>query len=119
MIAPSLPELVARAAEHPFLGAHVALGENEHAGQAIARYGDLCISSAYEPIFDVGTHSFPQTLSASPESAERFGDELGVQALTLIQGVTIADNFDRRRGCVASSEEQGVIGDCCLKRGPS
>ncbi|AQG97852.1 MULTISPECIES: EAL domain-containing protein [Caballeronia] len=93
MISPSLPELVARAAKHPFLGAHVVLGENEHAGQAVAHYRDLCISSAYEPIFDVGTHSFPQTLSASPESAERFGDELGVQALTLIQGDAPRDPF--------------------------
>src|SRR5690349_9150727 len=93
MIAPSLPELVARAARHPFLGAHIVLGESEHAGQAIAHYGDLCISSAYEPIFDVGTHSFPQTLSASPESAERFGDELGVQAMTLIQGDAPRDPF--------------------------
>src|SRR4051812_29317403 len=86
MIPPSLSQLVARAAEHPFLGAYIALGEGGHAQQAIARYGEITVASAYEPIFDVGTHSFPQTLSASPESAERFGDELGLQALTLIEG---------------------------------
>jgi EAL domain-containing protein (putative c-di-GMP-specific phosphodiesterase class I) len=93
MIAPSLPELVAKAAEHPFLGAHIALGDGEHAGTAVARYKDVAISSAYEPIFDVGTHSFPQTLSASPESAERFGDELGVQALTLLGNGNAFDAF--------------------------
>ncbi|MDR5736519.1 MULTISPECIES: EAL domain-containing protein [unclassified Caballeronia] len=95
MIAPSLPELVARAAEHPFLGAHIVLGEGEHARQAIAHYGEVTVASAYEPIFDVGTHSFPQTLSASPESAERFGDELGMQALTLIEGDVPHDPFAR------------------------
>lgn len=85
MLSPSLPELVARAREHPFWGAH----ERE----AIARYGETTITSAYEPIFDVGTHSFPQVLSASPESAERFGDELGAQAITLIEGNAPNDPF--------------------------
>jgi len=93
MIPPSLSQLVARAAEHPFLGAYIALGEGGHAQQAIARYGEITVASAYEPIFDVGTHSFPQTLSASPESAERFGDELGLQALTLIEGDVPHDPF--------------------------
>jgi EAL domain-containing protein (putative c-di-GMP-specific phosphodiesterase class I) len=93
MISPSLPELVARAAEHPFLGAHIVLAGDGQARQAIARYGELTVASAYEPIFDVGTHSFPQTLSASAESAQRFGDELGLQALTLIQGDMPRDPF--------------------------
>ncbi|GAB5100888.1 EAL domain-containing protein [Caballeronia sp. LP006] len=93
MITPSVTELVNRAKAHPFLGAHIVLGEGEHAGQAVANYGELRIASAYEPIFDVGTHSFPQVLSASPESAERFGDELGVQAQTLIEGDTPHDPF--------------------------
>jgi EAL domain-containing protein (putative c-di-GMP-specific phosphodiesterase class I) len=101
MISPSLPELVARAKAHPFLGAHIALGDGGH---AIARYRDITLSSAYEPIFDVGTHSFPQVLSASPESAEQFGDELGVQAMTLIDGDVPHDPFshmDDDRGLVA------------------
>jgi EAL domain-containing protein (putative c-di-GMP-specific phosphodiesterase class I) len=93
MLSPSLPELVAHAREHPFLGAHIALGEGAHEREAIARYQDMTIASAYEPIFDVGTHSFPQVLSASPESAERFGDELGVQAITLIEGEAPSDPF--------------------------
>jgi EAL domain-containing protein (putative c-di-GMP-specific phosphodiesterase class I) len=93
MISPSLPELVARAGQHPFLGAHIAEGVGGHAHQAIARYGELTIASAYEPIFDVGTHSFPQVLTASHESAERFGDELGVQAITLIEGDALRDPF--------------------------
>ncbi|WP_277186213.1 EAL domain-containing protein [Caballeronia sp. BR00000012568055] len=93
MISPSLPELVARARQHPFLGAHIVEGSGEHAQQAIARHGAMTIASAYEPIFDVGTHSFPQVLTASPESAERFGDELGVQAITLIEGDAPPDPF--------------------------
>jgi EAL domain-containing protein (putative c-di-GMP-specific phosphodiesterase class I) len=95
MLSPSISELVARAREHPFLGAHIVLGEGAHEQQAIARYQEMTIASAYEPIFDVGTHSFPQVLSASPESAERFGDELGVQALTLIEGIEPHDPFSQ------------------------
>jgi EAL domain-containing protein (putative c-di-GMP-specific phosphodiesterase class I) len=82
MIAPSVAELVAKASEHPFLGAHIFLAKGDHGEVARARYNDIALASAYEPIFDVGTHSFPQTLTASAESAERFGDELGFQALT-------------------------------------
>jgi EAL domain-containing protein (putative c-di-GMP-specific phosphodiesterase class I) len=93
MIAPTVPELVSKAATHPFLGAHIALGDCEHGGVAVAHYHDGTLASAYEPIFDVGTHSFPQTLSASPESAERFGDELGMQALTLVGGGESYDPF--------------------------
>jgi EAL domain-containing protein (putative c-di-GMP-specific phosphodiesterase class I) len=93
MIAPTVSELVSKAAAHPFLGAHIVLGESEHRAAAIARYEGVGLASAYEPIFDVGTHSFPQTLSASPESAERFGDELGVQALTLLADGSSFDLF--------------------------
>jgi EAL domain-containing protein (putative c-di-GMP-specific phosphodiesterase class I) len=93
MIAPTLPDLVSKAAEHPFLGAHIALGDGEHEGTALARFHGVTLGSAYEPIFDVGTHSFPQTLTASPESAERFGDELGVQALTLLTDGPCHDPF--------------------------
>lgn len=110
MISPSLPELVARAKQHPFLGAHIVLGDGEHGDQAIARYGELTIASAYEPIFDVGTHSFPQELSASPESAEHFGDELGLQALTIIEGDVPRDPFGQMQ------DDRELVALDCLSR---
>jgi EAL domain-containing protein (putative c-di-GMP-specific phosphodiesterase class I) len=93
MLAPTVPELVSNAAAHPFLGAHIALDDREQRSLAVANYHGVTLASAYEPIFDVGTHSFPQTLSASPESAERFGDELGMQALTLVSDSASCDPF--------------------------
>jgi EAL domain-containing protein (putative c-di-GMP-specific phosphodiesterase class I) len=93
MIAPTLDQLVAMAADHPFLGAHLAPGMAEHAGSAIAHYGEVSLASCYEPIFDVGTHSFPQTLTVSPGSAERFGDELGFQAVTQLADGASYDPF--------------------------
>jgi len=83
MIAPTIPELVARAAEHPFLGEHLAMGTGARRAQAIARHGSLVMCSAYEPIYDVTVHGLEQSLSSEPTSAARFGDELGFQAITL------------------------------------
>ncbi|PXW23726.1 EAL domain-containing protein [Paraburkholderia caballeronis] len=83
MIPPTIPELVARAAEHPFLGEHLAMGTGARAAQAVARRGGIELCSAYEPIYDVTVHGLEQSLSAEPASAERFGDELGFQAVTL------------------------------------
>ncbi|PLZ03247.1 diguanylate phosphodiesterase [Burkholderia sp. WAC0059] len=80
MIAPTLSELVARAADHPFLGEHLAMGDGE---QAVAQHGDTLLRSGYAPIFDVSVHGLAQSLSPEPASAERFGDELGFQAITL------------------------------------
>jgi EAL domain-containing protein (putative c-di-GMP-specific phosphodiesterase class I) len=93
MITPSVQELVSRTAEHPFPGAHIVIGEGAHAGAAIAHYGELCLASAYEPIFDVTTRGQPQSLTASVESAERFGDELGFQALTVLGDGASFDPF--------------------------
>lgn len=95
MIAPSVAELVAKAAGHPFLGAHVALVAGEHGNVARVNYNEISLASAYEPIFDVGTHSFPQTLTASAESAERFGDELGFQAMTHMADGSSFDLFEQ------------------------
>jgi EAL domain-containing protein (putative c-di-GMP-specific phosphodiesterase class I) len=82
MIPPTIPALVARASDLPFLGEHLALGAGAHDGPAYAHFHDLDIGSAYEPIFDVSMHGIPQALASSPESADRFGDELGFQAVT-------------------------------------
>jgi EAL domain-containing protein (putative c-di-GMP-specific phosphodiesterase class I) len=83
MIAPTIPELVARAADHPFLGEHLAMGTGVHSHQAVARRRDVELLSAYEPIYDISVHSGAQSLTADLASAARFGDELGFQAVTL------------------------------------
>jgi EAL domain-containing protein (putative c-di-GMP-specific phosphodiesterase class I) len=83
MIAPTIPELVARAALHPFLGEHLAMGTGPFEGQAVARRRDVELLSAYEPIYDITVHSGVQSLTADLASASRFGDELGFQAETL------------------------------------
>ncbi|WP_027795744.1 EAL domain-containing protein [Paraburkholderia acidipaludis] len=83
MKALTVPELVARAAEHPFLGEHLAMGTGAHHGQAVARRRGMELLSAYEPIYDISVHSGAQSLVADLASASRFGDELGFQAVTL------------------------------------
>jgi EAL domain-containing protein (putative c-di-GMP-specific phosphodiesterase class I) len=82
MIPSTIPALVERAADHPFLGQHLKLGDGEKSGMAFARFREIEIGSAYEPIYDVSMHGIPQALTSSPESADRFGDELGFQAVT-------------------------------------
>ena len=82
MIPQTVPQLVARAAEHPFLGEYLALGEGIHHDSAIAHFDGLELASAYEPIFDISVHALAQSLSSAPESVDRFGDELGFQAAT-------------------------------------
>ncbi len=83
MISQTVDELVARAGSHPFLGKHLTMGDGAHHGCALARYGDLALASAYEPIFDISVHAHAQSLSSAPFSGDRFGDELGFEALTL------------------------------------
>lgn len=83
MIAPTIPELVARSASHPFLGEHLAMGSGAHSQQAIARRRGLELLSAYEPIYDISVHGGAQSLTADLAAAARFGDELGYQAVTL------------------------------------
>ncbi len=83
MIAPTIPELVARSASHPFLGEHLAMGSGAHHAEAIARRRGVEMLSAYEPIYDISVHGGAQSLTADLSSAARFGDELGFQAVTL------------------------------------
>ncbi|MBB5447856.1 MULTISPECIES: EAL domain-containing protein [unclassified Paraburkholderia] len=82
MISPTIPDLIARAAHHPFLGEHLALGQGAHAGIALAHFDGIELTSAYEPIFDISVHALAQSLSCGPEGVDRFGDELGFQAVT-------------------------------------
>jgi EAL domain-containing protein (putative c-di-GMP-specific phosphodiesterase class I) len=94
MIAPTIPELVARAAAYPFLGEHLALGTGAWHDQAVARRRGVELLSAYEPIYDITVHSGVQSLTADLSSASRFGDELGFQAVTLREQDGHAVPFD-------------------------
>ncbi len=100
MIPLTIPELVERAASHPFLGEHLAMGSGLHAHEAVARRGAITLTSAYEPIFDISTHAIPQALLADPVNAARFGDELGFQAVALRTDAAVSapvfDPFDDR-----------------------
>jgi len=82
MIPPTIPHLVARASEHPFLGKHLAMARGTRADIAVARIAELELTSAYEPIFDISVHALAQSLSSDVENVDRFGDELGFQAVT-------------------------------------
>lgn len=82
MIPPTIPSLIEHAAAHPFLREHLSLDEDGPSRFAYAHLDDLRIESGYQPIFDVSMNGI-QTLWSAPESADRFGDELGFQALTL------------------------------------
>ncbi len=94
MIPLTIPDLVARTASHPFLGEHLRLGAGLRSDSAVAHYESLELGSAYEPIFDISVHALAQSLSSAPESADRFGDELGFQAITQQLDGTQVDTFD-------------------------
>ncbi|WP_345814216.1 diguanylate phosphodiesterase [Paraburkholderia sp. PREW-6R] len=82
MIPPTVPDLIARAAAHPFLGKYLEKGTGEHGEVALAHFAGLELASAYEPIFDISVHALAQSLSSGAEGVDRFGDELGFQAVT-------------------------------------
>jgi EAL domain-containing protein (putative c-di-GMP-specific phosphodiesterase class I) len=94
MIAPSIPELVARAAEYPFLREHLAMGTCAHCAEAVAHRRGVELLSAYEPIYDISVHGGAQSLTADLAAASRFGDELGFQAVTLREQDGKAEPFD-------------------------
>ncbi|CAB3766545.1 hypothetical protein LMG29542_05386 [Paraburkholderia humisilvae] len=70
------------------------MGSGVHRDTAIARYADFELGSHYEPIFDISVHALAQSLSSAPESADRFGDELGFQAVTQLLNGAHVDTFD-------------------------
>jgi len=94
MIPPTIPSLVARASEHPFLGTHLAMGHGAHGEIALARFHDLELTSAYEPIFDISVHALAQSMSSDVGNVDRFGDELGFQAVTQRLDAAPFDMFD-------------------------
>jgi EAL domain-containing protein (putative c-di-GMP-specific phosphodiesterase class I) len=93
MIPPTIPDLIEHAAAHPFLREHLALDAQVPSGPAYAHFRERRIESGYQPIFDVSMIGM-QTLWCAPESADRFGDELGFQALTLQPGGRQFDPFE-------------------------
>ncbi|RDK00684.1 EAL domain-containing protein [Paraburkholderia lacunae] len=98
MIPPTIPDLIARASGHPFLGEHLAMGTGVHSEYAMAEFDGIQLGSAYEPIFDISVHSLAQSLSSGPECVDQFGDELGFQAVTQrLDGepFDLFDPFDR------------------------
>jgi EAL domain-containing protein (putative c-di-GMP-specific phosphodiesterase class I) len=94
MISPTIPDLIVRAAHHPFLGEHLAMGQGAHAGIALAHFDGIELTSAYEPIFDISVHGLAQSLSCGAEGVDRFGDELGFQAVTHRLDAPPFDVFD-------------------------
>jgi EAL domain-containing protein (putative c-di-GMP-specific phosphodiesterase class I) len=94
MIPPTIPDLIARAAHHPFLGEHLAMGQGANGGIALARFNGVELASAYEPIFDISVHALAQSLSSGAEGVDRFGDELGFQAITHRLDAPPFDAFD-------------------------
>lgn len=98
MIPPTIPNLITRAAEHPFLGEYLAMGHGEHNDIALVRFDGHELASSYEPIFDISVHSLAQSLTSGAESVDRFGDELGFQAVTQrleAPPFEVFDPFDR------------------------
>ncbi|MGF6900874.1 EAL domain-containing protein (putative c-di-GMP-specific phosphodiesterase class I) [Paraburkholderia sp. GAS348] len=98
MIPPTIPSLIARAADHPFLGEHLVMGTGVHSEVALAQCDGFELASAYEPIFDISVHALAQSLSSGAEGVDRFGDELGFQAVTRrLDGepFDVFDPFDR------------------------
>ena len=93
MIPPTIPTLIAHCAAHPFLSEHLALDTRAVPPVAYARFRDVRLDSDYEPIFDVSMSGM-QTLWSAPDSADRFGDELGFQAKTLRADGEPFDPFD-------------------------
>jgi EAL domain-containing protein (putative c-di-GMP-specific phosphodiesterase class I) len=94
MISPTIPDLIARATHRPFLGEHLAMGQGAHAGIALAHFDGIELTSAYEPIFDISVHALAQSLSCGAEGVDRFGDELGFQAVTHRLDTPPFDVFD-------------------------
>jgi EAL domain-containing protein (putative c-di-GMP-specific phosphodiesterase class I) len=98
MIPPTTSDLIARAAAHPFLSEHLVMGQGVHSDIALARFDGMELASAYEPIFDISVHALAQSLSSGAEGVDRFGDELGFQAVTHQLGTApfeVFDPFDR------------------------
>ncbi len=70
------------------------MGSGSHGDFALARSNDLELTSGYEPIFDISVHALAQSLSSDVENVDRFGDELGFQAVTQRLDAAPFDMFD-------------------------
>jgi EAL domain-containing protein (putative c-di-GMP-specific phosphodiesterase class I) len=97
----SIADLLALAATHPALGERLRLGEN---GYAIGHFGHDDFISEYQPIFDVGVGGTTQSLAASPESADLFGDEVGFEAT-----LRLVDRVGSPRNLFAAIEDDSQL----------
>ena len=70
-------ELLALALKQPSLGERMRVAPS---GVALAHFNGDDFTSDYQPIFDVGVGGLTQSLAAAPDSADRFGDEVGFEA---------------------------------------
>ena len=70
------------------------MGTGVHSEIALAQFDGLELASAYEPIFDISVHALAQSLSSGAEGVDRFGDELGFQAVTQRLDGAPFDAFD-------------------------
>src|SRR5258708_20878207 len=106
MLPPTIPNLIARAADHPFLGEHLVMGTGVHSDVAPAKFDGFELASAYEPIFDISVHALAQSLSAGAEGVDRCGDELGFQAVTQRLDGAPFDAFDP---CDRIADDQELV----------
>ena len=89
MMPPTIAQLIERAASNPFLAERIRLSADN---TALGSFNGVDFTSTYQPIFDVGMAALTQSLSASPDSADRFGDEVGFEAVLRLTNST-ADIF--------------------------
>ncbi|MBN3724676.1 EAL domain-containing protein [Burkholderia sp. Ac-20379] len=91
MIPLTIPELVERAGARPYLREHLALAPGGNA--AIANLPGMTLGSSYQPIYDVTMPGAPQS-SSFADAIERYGDELGFQAVLSSESDVPLDPFE-------------------------
>lgn len=97
----TIAELIALAANLPTLGDRMRLGEN---GYAIGHFAGDDFASDYQPIFDIGVGDATQSLAAAPDSADRFGDEVGYEAT-----LRLIDRVGSPRNLFAAIDDDGQL----------
>jgi len=73
-------------------------------GIALAQFYGADFTSDYQPIFDIGVSGLIQSLVASPDSADRFGDEVGFEA-----SLRLVDKEGSPRNLFAAVDDDGQL----------
>jgi len=94
-------ELLALAATQPPLGERMRMAAS---GIALAQFYGADFTSDYQPIFDIGVSGLIQSLVASPDSADRFGDEVGFEA-----SLRLVDKEGSPRNLFAAVDDDGQL----------